>query len=107
MEGHLKEVKFRDGVLIGAELGKGNKGSNYVLRRPQGTDRSWIKRIFAAGPPAYTFHLHPRDEGGSRALSELNSRGINLVANALAQSADHVLSFFNMLRTDLAFTSPA
>ncbi len=103
MEGHLKEVKFRDGVLISAELGKGNKGTNWVLRKPQETDRSWIKRIFAPGPPAYTFHLHPRDEGGARALSELNNRGINLVANALAQSADHVLSFFNMLRTDLAF----
>jgi MutS domain V len=103
MEGHLKEVKFRDGVLISAKLGKGNKGSNCVLRKPQATDRSWIKRIFAPGPPAYTFHVHPRDEGGARALSELNSRGINLVANALAQSADHVLSFFNMLRTELAF----
>lgn len=30
-------------------------------------------------------------------------RGINLVANALAQSTDHILSFFQMLRTKLAF----
>ncbi len=103
IEGHLRELKFRDGVLISAELGKGNKGGNYVLRNPQDTDRSWFKRMFAPGPPAYTFHLHPRDEGGARALSELNSRGINLVANALAQSADHVLGFFNMLRIELAF----
>ncbi|HVB72936.1 MAG TPA: hypothetical protein VNE38_05215, partial [Ktedonobacteraceae bacterium] len=29
--------------------------------------------------------------------------GINLVANALAQSTDHILSFFTMLRTELAF----
>ena len=36
-------------------------------------------------------------------MSELKDRGINLVANALAQSADHILSFFNMLRTELAF----
>jgi DNA mismatch repair ATPase MutS len=33
----------------------------------------------------------------------LNDRGINLVANALAQSTDHILSFFSMLRTELAF----
>ena len=33
----------------------------------------------------------------------MKDRGINLVANALAQSTDHILSFFNMLRTELAF----
>ena len=53
--------------------------------------------------PSYTFNIHPRDESGARALSELRDRGINLVANALAQSTDHILSFFNMLRTELAF----
>src|SRR5947199_377208 len=47
--------------------------------------------------------MQRRDEGCARALSELNSRGVNLVANALAQSTDHVLSFFKMLRTELAF----
>ncbi len=36
-------------------------------------------------------------------MSELNDRGVNLVGNALAQSADHILSFFQMLRTELAF----
>ena len=36
-------------------------------------------------------------------MSELKDRGINLVANALAQSTDHILSFFTMLRTELAF----
>ena len=36
-------------------------------------------------------------------MSALNDRGVNLVANALAQSTDHILSFFQMLRTELAF----
>ncbi len=54
-------------------------------------------------PPAYTFHLQPRDESGANALGELRDRGLNLVANALAQSNDHILSFFAMLRTELAF----
>jgi DNA mismatch repair ATPase MutS len=103
IEWHLKEVRFRDGVLISAELGKGSQGRDYVLRKPQATDRSWFKRMFASGPPVYTFHLHPRDESGAQALSDLNNRGINLVANALAQSSDHVVSFFKMLRTELAF----
>jgi DNA mismatch repair ATPase MutS len=100
---HLRQLKFRDGVLISAELGKGNKSTNYVLRKPQDRKVSWMKRFLEQRPAVYTFHLHPRDESGARALSELNDRGINLVANALAQSADHILSFFRMLRTELAF----
>jgi DNA mismatch repair ATPase MutS len=100
---HLRQLKFRDGVLISAELGPGNKGTNYTLRKPHHRKESWIDRILEQKPRSYTFHLHPRDESGAKALSELNDRGINLVANALAQSTDHILSFFNMLRTELAF----
>jgi len=100
---HLRALKFRDGVLISAELGKGNTGTNYVLRKPQDKKQRWIERIFAEKPPAYTFSISDRDESGARALSELKDRGINLVANALAQSTDHIRSFFTMLRTELAF----
>jgi hypothetical protein len=100
---HLKMLEFKNGVLLSAALGKGNEGTNYVLRRPHVEKRSWMERIFAKKSPAYTFHLADRDEAGARALSELRDRGINLVANALAQSADHILSFFEMLRTELAF----
>ena len=62
-----------------------------------------MDRILKAKPPGYTFRLHPRDKSGARALSTLKDRGINLAANALAQSSDHILSFFNMLLTELAF----
>jgi DNA mismatch repair ATPase MutS len=112
---HLKELKFRDGVLISAELGKGNKGINYVLRKLEEGKWDWMKRmlpqttwervkqVLPQKGPIYSFTLHPRDEGGARALSELKEKGIHLVANALAQSTDHILSFFKMLRTELAF----
>ena len=103
IEAHLKRLKFRHGVLISAELSEGNSGRNHILRRPHEEHGSWLTRVFAERPPAYSFRLHPRDEAGARALSELNDRGLNLVANALAQSADHILSFFQMLRTELAF----
>jgi DNA mismatch repair ATPase MutS len=103
VQNHLRRLKFRGGVLISAELGKGNKGTNYTLRKPQDPKENWVERILEQKPRSYTFHLHPRDESGARALSELNDRGINLVANALAQSTDHILSFFSMLRIELAF----
>lgn len=103
IQNHLKELQFRDGVLISAELISGNVGDNYVLRKPPDKKGNWMKRILSKKPPVYSFSIHPRDEGGARALSELRDRGINLVANALAQSAEHILSFFNMLRLELSF----
>ncbi len=100
---HLDRLKFRYGTLISGHLGKGNKGKDYVLRRPNPDNRNWVARLLSEQGPAYKFQLHPRDETGARALSELNDRGVNLVANALAQSTDHILSFFQMLRTELGF----
>src|SRR6266567_3351625 len=85
---HLKELKFRKGVLISAELGKGNQGANHVLRKSLAKEQGWIESLFARRPSAFTFRIADRDEAGARALSELRDRGINLVANALAQSAD-------------------
>ena len=103
IEMHLSRLRFRHGVLISAQLGKGNKGKSYTLRKANDDARGWLTRLLAARPPSYSFQLHPRDEAGARALSELSDRGINLVASALAQSTDHILSFFQMLRTELAF----
>lgn len=100
---HLKELKFENGVLISAELGKGNKGINYILRKPNEIKQSLIEKIFSKKATAFTFYIADRDESGMKALSELKDRGINLAANALAQSADHINGFFKMLRTELAF----
>ena len=103
IESHLNKLRFRSGVLISAHLGIANKGTDYVLRSTRKDDRGWLAQLLAEKPPAYSFHLHPRDEAGANALSKLNDIGVNLVANALAQSTDHILSFFHMLRTELAF----
>jgi DNA mismatch repair ATPase MutS len=103
IEDHLRELKFRRGVLISAELGKGHRGVNYMLRKPNGNKQGWRERLFTKKPPVYSFRIDDRDESGARALSELKDRGIHLAANALPKSCDHILSFFKMLRTELAF----
>ena len=103
VQAHLKEMKFRSGVLISVNLGKGNKGTGYTLRKPPENNQRWFERIFTQGPPAYTYTVPDRDENGARALGELKDRGLNLAANALAQSTEHILSFFKMLQTELAF----
>jgi MutS-like protein len=101
VEAHLRELRFRRGVLLSAELGKGNKGTRYVLRRTPAL--SWTERLGLGIRSGYGFTLPDRDENGFKALEELRARGINQVANALAQSTDYILSFFAMLRTELGF----
>jgi DNA mismatch repair ATPase MutS len=103
VKARLKELEFRDGVLMSAELGAGNQGVSYVLRQSLQPKPNWFQRIFLRNSSAYTFHLDGRDEAGFRALSELRDEGINQVANAVAQATDHVASFFVLLRTELAF----
>jgi DNA mismatch repair ATPase MutS len=101
VEGHLKELSFRRGTLISASLGRGNKGLGYVLRKPR--EQGWRDRIPIGNRQGYSFSVPERDENGHRALSDLRSRGLNGVANAVAQSNDHILAFFTMLRAELAF----
>ena len=103
VEEHLKTLKFKRGVLISAQPGDGNEGTNYILRKTNHNDHHWMKRVLSRKSPIYSYTLHPRDEAGARALGELRDRGINLVANAAGQSADHIDSFFKVLRLELAF----
>src|SRR5579864_1628991 len=103
VQDHLRRLKFDHGELISAQLGKGNKGIRYVLRKPWPDTRSWTERVLRKGPASYTYELAPRDEAGVQALGQLAGRGLNLVANALSQSVDHVLSFFHMLLVELGF----
>ena len=100
---HLRRLKFQNGVQVSVELGQGLKGANYVLRKPNRLPGNWLTRIFAERPIRYAIHLAPRDEAGAQAMSELRDRGLALAANALAKSAEHVLSFFRMLQAELAF----
>jgi DNA mismatch repair ATPase MutS len=99
----LVGLKFRKGVLLSAELGEYNEGTNYVLRKASKSDLNWLQRILGKGPPAYTFRLADRDTAGPRILSDMQHRATSRVAIALARSSDHVLSFFKMLQVELAF----
>ncbi len=99
VDDHLKELGFRKGTLFSAGLGRGDKGVGYVLRQPH--DQGWRQKL--SGKPGFSFTIADRDEASQQALSELRSRGFNGVANALAQSNDHILAFFTMLRSELAF----
>lgn len=100
---HLQALRFRDGVVATAELGKLGQGVDYVLRaRPRGHR---LLRFLppSIGHPSFSWTVPPRDDAGSRALGALRDRVLALVANAVGQSTDHVTSFFQALRAELAF----
>ncbi|MFC4328076.1 hypothetical protein ACFPC0_09560 [Streptomyces andamanensis] len=102
LRGHAERLRFRGGVLVSARPTRGCRGAGYVLREPP-HKRGWRDLFASSGPPAYTYHLPKRDEAGARALGELRGRGLDLAADALARSCDHILAFFTALRRELGF----
>jgi hypothetical protein len=99
IESYLKQLKFDGGMLLSAQLIAGNKGGNYVLRRQR--EQGWLERLFDRSGLSFT--IADRDEAGFAALRRLQDRGTNTVADAVAQSLEHVLSFFVMLRSEVGF----
>lgn len=101
--GHLKRLEFRNGVLIGARLGAGGKGTEYILRRPNHEPHGLERMAAIFDRSGYGFTLPPRDEHGAQALGDLRDQGINLVAEAAEQSADHIVAFFTALLIEVGF----
>jgi len=102
VERQLRQLEFKHGLFESAELGKGLNGRSYVVRTSR--EQRWTERLpFGNHAGTYSFTIPPRDEAGFHALETIRGRGLNLVANSVAQSADHVKSFFTMLRLELAF----
>lgn len=102
MRRHLDDLKFRRGVLIRARLGPGNESIVASLHEPPRDGPRWLARVFGNGG-GLTVRVADRDEAGARILDDLRNRGINVAANAIAQATDHVVSFFEHLRAELAF----
>lgn len=103
VKSHLRRLRFDEGLFASAALGDRNEGIHYVLRLPPEDRRPWPLRFLPRRTKGLTLHLHPRDEAGSQALGELRGRGIAAAASALGLSADHLIAFFTMVRTELAF----
>jgi len=98
---HIGELKLPRGLLLSAALGPAFKGSAYMLHRQP--PRGFRQHFSFRGTPRYSFDVPERDEAGLHALAELQERGVNIAANALAQAVDHVLGFLSSLRTETVF----
>jgi len=101
---HMRQLRFRDGLLGSASLGESSQGIGYVLHTPRQRNRgSVLLRQPPVRKPAYSHTIARDDLSGAQALGELRDRVLGLVANALAQSADHIAAFFAALRAELGF----
>ncbi|HEY3899660.1 MAG TPA: DNA mismatch repair protein MutS [Chthoniobacter sp.] len=100
---YLRELKFPEGVLVSAELGENMGAAQHTLRRATKSKPKFFQRVFSEGPPSYSFKINDKDDAGAKAIAELRDRGINVVANAVSQSAEHIMSFFAMLRAEVGF----
>lgn len=103
LRGHLRRLHFQNGVFMSGRLDRDNTGIDYVLHSPGTKRRRWRERVGLAPRTSYSFTVPPRDEGANNELADLENRGLNQVANAAAQAADHIESYFTMLRAELAF----
>ena len=103
VRGYLTQLEFTGGVVLTARLGPGCTGIDYSLREAGPTP--WWTRWNDALPHHHndTYHLPPRDENGGATLERIQDHGINTVANAAAQSTDHVLDFFRVLTFEVGF----
>ena len=104
VEDHLRHLDFRNDVRMSVGLGADLDGDDYVLHKPApAARRRWFERLGGRAPTALSYAPKAGDERGLRALGELRVRGVDLVADALAQSTEHILSFFQSLRSELGF----
>jgi DNA mismatch repair ATPase MutS len=93
----LASLSEEKGVLISAKFGCFLQSSQLALRKKnmQGFRLRWWLS------PSYT--LAKRDDKGAQDLSNRIDRATNESANALAQAAEHLESFFAMLGKEIAF----
>lgn len=100
---HLEDLRFRHGVTFSAALGPGNQGTAHLLHRTVPRGIGWWTRLRLSDEDGFTIEVDGRSETATRQLAELRERGVALVADVGAQSADHVSDFLQELRAEIGF----
>lgn len=102
LRGILRELSFPGGMLMSAGVAGDGQVAGQVLRRAKAENRRWFDRTPLKRPMS-SFTIPDRDEGGANALSALEDRSVDEVANAASQAAEHVQAFFAALRAEVGF----
>ncbi|MFC9974606.1 hypothetical protein ACFVH6_27250 [Spirillospora sp. NPDC127200] len=101
VEGLLEELRFEHGIIVTARLGPGNKGVGLRMHEPPAKGRDPLTRRFRKSDLVYT--VPPEHEDSWRAIAGLRNLALEEIAEAVAESADHVRDFFRALRDELGF----
>jgi hypothetical protein len=102
VEDQLARLRFRDGIVVGVQLGSGSKGVGHTLRAPPRRSAS-LRRLLPGSRSGSAIRVDDHDDAGTQALAELREQAVEDIANVLAQASQDVLGFFARLRRELAF----
>ncbi|MGN6446102.1 MutS-related protein [Amnibacterium sp.] len=102
LEHLLRRLELRQGLLLSAAIGPLGAVTGTTIRTPRDENRHLLSRVPLARPVA-SYTIPERDQAGFDALSELEDRALDGIANAAAQALDHVLGFFAAVRREVAF----
>jgi len=95
----LEGQKLVDGVFFSARLNEALESVDYVMHRREKS----IKDLNPFSGQLYRLGKEANDDKAGDDLTVRQERAINRVADALAQSAEYLASFFDRLRKELAF----
>lgn len=96
VKNELTGLNLTDGVFLSAGLGSYLQGVNYVMHRRE-------KKLFGLDRlKGQTYKLAEGDDPGTD-MTGRQDRAIVEATNALAQAAEHLASFFDVLRSELSF----
>ena len=96
-ESILQTLRGDRSLLIRSRLGSFLQGVDYILCRPEKKKFSLLRSF------SRTYRIRGDDHSAQEDLDMRQNRAINEMTNALAQAAEHLLAYFNMLRAELAF----
>ena len=94
-----QKLALVDGVLLSAGLNEALESVDYVMHRREKS----IKDLNPFSGQLYRLGKEANDDKAGDDLTVRQERAINRVADALAQSAEYLASFFDRLRKELAF----
>lgn len=99
----LHECRFRNGILLKGQPGKGNKTKDYSVinsREKESKTTGFLKKL---RNEAFTFLIDESDTGSMNALSDIEQNGLSALASIVRQASEGISDFLLSLRKELAF----
>jgi hypothetical protein len=98
----LRQLRFRDGVVLSARLGPGCRSTDLVLRAPPARGPV-LRRLLPGARSANVVRVDDASDVDRRALSDLREQALGDAAAVMGQVTDEVLRFLTVLRQELGF----